>query len=60
LARIVSIVDAYDAMTSERSYRKPLSEYDAKQEILNNAGTQFDPYLAERFVNRVLEIKKDA
>jgi diguanylate cyclase (GGDEF)-like protein/putative nucleotidyltransferase with HDIG domain len=60
LARIVSIVDAYDAMTSERSYRKPLFEYDAKQEILNNAGTQFDPYLAERFVNRVLEIKKDA
>lgn len=60
LARIVSIVDAYDAMTSERSYRKPLSEYDAREEILNNAGTQFDPYLAERFVNRVLEIKKDA
>lgn len=50
LSRIISIVDAYDAMVNDRSYRKALSPEKAKQEILDNAGTQFDPYLAKEFL----------
>ena len=50
LARIISIVDAYDAMVNDRSYRKALSIEKAKEEIRLNAGTQFDPRLAAAFL----------
>ncbi len=50
LSRIVSIVDAYDAMTQDRPYRKAMPEADAINEIKANAGTQFDPKLASLFV----------
>ena len=49
-ARIISLADTYDAMTSTRSYRKALSHEQAVAEITKNAGTQFDPWLAEVFV----------
>lgn len=49
LARIISIVDAYDAMTEDRVYRKKLSKEEALAEIEKNAGTQFDPKLAKLF-----------
>jgi len=42
-ARILSVLDAYVAMTSERPYRKTRTHEDAMQEILRQAGTQFDP-----------------
>ncbi|WP_069998495.1 PAS domain S-box protein [Cellulosilyticum sp. I15G10I2] len=42
-ARIMAIADAYDAMTSERPYRKALSKEAAMEELKKNAGTQFDP-----------------
>ncbi|MGE5372483.1 MAG: PAS domain S-box protein [Solirubrobacterales bacterium] len=48
--RIMSIVDAYDAMTSERPYRRPLSKESAVQELARCAGTQFDPGLVEMFI----------
>ncbi len=48
-ARIVAIADTYDAMTSDRSYRKGLSHETALAEIAKYAGTQFDPELAEKF-----------
>jgi diguanylate cyclase (GGDEF)-like protein/PAS domain S-box-containing protein len=51
LSRIVSVVDAYDAMTQDRSYRKAMPEADAINEIKRNAGTQFDPEIAGIFVN---------
>jgi len=51
LSRIISIADAYDAMTSNRSYREALSEEEAISEILKNSGSQFDPELAPIFVN---------
>lgn len=50
-ARIIAIADAYDAMTSNRTYRKALSEEVAVQQLINNAGTQFDPLLVDVFVN---------
>lgn len=50
-AYILSIADSYDAMTSDRPYRKALSKEEALHEIVNNAGTQFHPALAEKFAD---------
>jgi diguanylate cyclase (GGDEF)-like protein/PAS domain S-box-containing protein len=54
VARIIALADSYDAMTSERAYRKALSEEVVLAEIRNNAGTQFDPEIARVFVEKVL------
>jgi len=54
-ACILAIADSYDAMTSDRPYRKALDKEVALQEIKNNAGTQFHPYLAEIFVKKMTE-----
>ncbi len=48
--RILSIADAYDAMTSDRPYRKALSHDAAVAELLRCSGTQFDPILVEQFI----------
>lgn len=53
-ARIIAIADSYDAMTSDRSYRKGMSEDEAKNEIRRCSGTQFDPRIAKVFVEEVL------
>ena len=50
VARIICLADCYDAMTSDRVYRKRLSDEAVREEILRCAGTQFDPALAEIFV----------
>ena len=55
LSRIISIVDAYDAMVNDRCYRKALSPAEAKKEIRDNAGSQFDPLLAETFLELLEE-----
>ena len=49
LARIVAIADAYDAMTSSRSYRSALPSEEAYKRIIEGQGTQFDPNLVEVF-----------
>jgi len=54
VARILSLADSYDAMTSNRVYRKRLTDEEVKNELLKCAGTQFDPALTEIFV-RLLE-----
>lgn len=55
LARILAVVDAFDAMTNERIYSKPRSKEEAAAEILRNAGTQFDPRIARVFVEEVIK-----
>ncbi len=50
LARIISIIDAYDVMTSGRPYQQGVSQKDALEEIRECAGSQFDPELSEKFV----------
>ncbi len=56
-ARILSLVDTWDTMLSDRSYRMALSEEKAIKELLDNKGSQFDPELVDIFINKV--IKKD-
>ncbi len=62
LARITAVADAFDAMTSKRSYRDSLSLDLVKEEILRNSGTQFDPDISKVFLdildNQPEEIKK--
>lgn len=53
-ARIISIADSFDAMISERSYKKPKSLEEAKREFEINAGTQFDPELSKIFIDEVI------
>lgn len=50
LARILSVVDAYDAMTNDRPYRKALTKEAAKAKLIKNAGTQFDPHIVDAFL----------
>jgi HD-GYP domain-containing protein (c-di-GMP phosphodiesterase class II) len=50
LARIVSCCDAYNAMTSDRSYRKPLPAEQAQAELRACSGTQFDPRVVDALV----------
>ena len=56
-SRIIAVADAYDAMSSNRSYRKPLPQGVVREEIEKGAGGQFDP----RFASIMLEmIDEDA
>jgi putative nucleotidyltransferase with HDIG domain len=49
-ARIMAVADAYDAITSERTYRKATSHRRAVKEIIRCSGTQFDPEVVEHFL----------
>ena len=50
LARIISIIDAYDVMTNERPYTEAINRIEALAEIKRCAGSQFDPEIAEEFI----------
>ena len=55
LSRIISIIDAYDAMTHDRPYRKAMPSQEAKAELERNAGTQFDPELVKAYLKTLEE-----
>ena len=57
-ARIIAVADAYDAMSSDRSYRAHLSQEEIRSELENGKGTQFDPEFAEIMLS-ILEEDKD-
>ncbi|NWG04983.1 MAG: HD domain-containing protein [Syntrophaceae bacterium] len=54
-ARIVAVADAFDAMTTDRPYRKGMPPWEALEEIVKNAGKQFDPEVVEAFKQVVKE-----
>jgi putative nucleotidyltransferase with HDIG domain len=49
-ARIIAVADVYDALTSDRPYRKAMSPYEAKEILQKGAGTDFDPHVVEAFI----------
>jgi putative two-component system response regulator len=57
-ARIIAISDSYDSMTSDRPYRKPLSNGEAKNELLKFAGKQFDPHIVSIFLDVLKEMEE--
>ena len=48
-ARIISVADVYDSLTSDRPYRKAMSTFDAKEILDKGSGTDFDPIVVEAF-----------
>ena len=56
-AQIISVADAYDAMTSARAYRPALSKQDAIAELKNNCGSQFNTQVVKSFVKALEEEK---
>ena len=50
-ARVIAVADAYQAMTSDRPYRRALSKPDAVEELLWYSGSQFDPEVANIMIN---------
>ena len=47
IARIIAVADAYDAMTSNRSYRNAIPQHIVREELVKGCGTQFDPEFAK-------------
>ena len=55
IARIIAVADAYDAMTSNRSFRRAMPQQLAREELVKCAGTQFDPALA-RIMQHLIDL----
>ena len=49
-ARILTVADSYDAMTSDRLYRKSMTQREAVDELVRNSGIQFDPIVVKAFI----------
>lgn len=57
LSRVITVVDSYDVMVHDRPYHKAISEAEAREELMQCAGTQFDPQIVEVYLE--LLKKKD-
>ncbi|MGN0993608.1 MAG: diguanylate cyclase domain-containing protein [Butyricicoccus sp.] len=55
LSRVIAVVDAYDAMINDRSYRRAMSGPKAIEELKRCAGSQFDPYIVSEFLRSLKE-----
>lgn len=53
-SRIISVADAYEAMTSDRPYRKAMNKTSAIEELISHSGTQFDVEITNMFIDKVL------
>ncbi len=53
VARILAVADAYDAMTSKRSFRDPMPQQEVREELVKGMGTQFDPNFAKIMVHLI-------
>ena len=53
IARIIAVADAYDAMTSKRSYRDPIPQDKVREEIVKGMGVQFDPNFAKIMLHMI-------
>ncbi len=64
LSRILAVVDAFDAMTTDRPYRKAMTIDSAKQELILNAGAQFDPEIVKIMLTiietRLIDVSESA
>ncbi|NLT15413.1 MAG: phosphohydrolase, partial [Clostridiales bacterium] len=60
VSKIITVSDAYDAMTNERSYRKVKTLEEAVEELRRCAGTQFDEEVVNVFIEKVLMSDKDS
>ena len=58
VARVVAVVDAFDAMTTNRSYRKPRAAREAMEELVRFAGVQFDPAVVSAFQKAFPDVEK--
>ncbi len=56
-ARVVSIVDVYDALRSKRPYKEPLSHEEAVKEIIESKGKSFDPLIVEAFLAKAAQFE---
>ncbi len=56
--RIVAVADSFDAMTSDRAYRKGMSIKEGVKELIKNKGRQFDPQIVDCFITDISEIEK--
>ncbi len=52
-ARIIHIADSFDAMVAFRPYKNKKTVWNALKEIIDNSGTQFDPYISQLFVDSI-------
>lgn len=59
-SKVLSIVDAYESMTSDRPYRMRKSRDEAVEELKENAGKQFDPFIVEVFIKDVLPMMMES
>jgi HD-GYP domain-containing protein (c-di-GMP phosphodiesterase class II) len=59
IARIIAVADTYDAMTSDRAYRRALPHEVTVNEILRCSGSQFDPDVANIFTDRIDNLRSE-